>query len=409
MDKAAELAQMGIDPGSVEQVSLDLKRMLDRGILVDIDIHGMSIFTTRTSWEELGIRPTDLRSSRFRRGTKDVIPGQYIKRLRSLETQFRQCLERHSFEIQGFRPWRYVPFTAYESFRRDWDKLKDALDDLKATIIANRDLFVDELAADFASMAREAWAAITARRPADAGPFVLVVPGNGVFESSDNFVDYVVSRAVGQVPSAEAIQSCIWVDYRNAMLVTGVEEAQAHAEIAQAREAARLASIQANAQARMALAEADEAEKLSRLRIKAEESRLYAMRQAELEHARQQLAGAVSPIQDVLDQLRAQIYRDVQEIAESIERNGHLRGRVAERARGLLDTVQLLNAHGDADLEVALDDLRSRMDVQPDDGTRYSIDAVMAGLNKVADLTHQSALDIAARAQMLTRSGAIEL
>jgi hypothetical protein len=56
--------------------------MRELGVLVDVDVHGTSMFTARATWNELGIPEEDTRRKRLKRGTKDLIPKVYIGRLR---------------------------------------------------------------------------------------------------------------------------------------------------------------------------------------------------------------------------------------------------------------------------------------------------------------------------------------
>jgi len=390
----------------IATVSLDIARMRELGVLVDIDIHGTSMFTARASWAELGIPREDTRRKRLRRGSKDLIPHLYIGRLRSLETRFRQSLERHSFVLQGFRPYRWVPFTAYEAWRAGWADLQAELAELKADILTHYDEFVDALAADFAQVAHEAWDAVRARRPAGAGEFALVT-SQGAFDSLDAFTDHVVARAVAQMPSPDQIERGLYVDYKNALVVTGADLEAEHLHTEQ------LYTEQAQERTR----QVEEWARQHKLRLEVEEAeqasgiRLAAMRQAELEHARRQLQNTVSPFAEVFEQFRARIYEDVQEIATSISRNGHVRGKVAERARGLLDAYRLLGAaSGDDELEAALLELRARLNQRPaNDNGRYDTAAVRAALDDIATLTHDAAQAVISRANAHTRASALEL
>jgi hypothetical protein len=388
-ERVAQVATAtGEEAERIAAVRLDIRRMRELGVLVDIDVHGTSMFTARASWDELGIPREDTRRKRLKRGSKDLVPHEYVGKLRSLEARFRQSLEKHSFVLQGFRPYRWVPFTAYEAWRQDWARLQAELADLKADILAHYDDFVDAIAADFAQIAREAWDAIRARRPAGAGEFALVT-GDGAFEDVDAFVDHVVGRATAQMPPRGAVERSLYVDYRNATVVTGADvEAEwlRQEQLATAREQERARQHQAwqeaQAQQRLFDIEAREAEELSRLRVQEEQAKLAAMRHAELEHARRQLDQMTSPFTEVVEQFRAQIHRDVQEIAASIRKNDHVRGRVAERARGLLDLYRLLGA---------------------------ATASVEAALRDIAALTHEAAQAVAQRAGAHTRAGAIEL
>src|SRR5438128_2682147 len=94
-DQAAKL--LGLEAGSIGTVRMQLRQLRNLGILVDIDIRGTSMFQRAASWAEWGIGDQDIRHSRLSGGVKLLIPAQYVKRLRSLETRFRQTLEQYSY------------------------------------------------------------------------------------------------------------------------------------------------------------------------------------------------------------------------------------------------------------------------------------------------------------------------
>jgi hypothetical protein len=158
----------------------------------------------------------------------------------------------------------------------------------------------------------------------------------------------------------------------------------------------------------------EEQQRLVQMRLEAEERRLQAMHEAELAHARQQLEKMASPFQEVFEQLRAQIHQDVIEIAHSIQKNGYLRGKVAERARNLIETFRLLNAHGDDELEAALGDLRARLvkleapRSKEKEQHSYDTQAVVQQLEAIKSITHQAAVEVARRAATPTRARALE-
>jgi len=120
-DKKAALAQKaGVAPKEVGAVRLQLQKLQTEGVLVDVDFDGATCtcpwmtphfvapvwgqngarhtkwfldkctFTTRATYQELGIPHGDVRRQRIRAGNKDVIPTLYLKKLRSLEIRFRQ-------------------------------------------------------------------------------------------------------------------------------------------------------------------------------------------------------------------------------------------------------------------------------------------------------------------------------
>ena len=102
-DKKAALAERaGVAEENVGAVRLQLQKLQQEGVLVDVDFHGGHVFTTRATYQVLGIPHGDVRRQRIRAGSKTLIPVKYLKRLRSLETRFRQGLDKYGFQIGAF-------------------------------------------------------------------------------------------------------------------------------------------------------------------------------------------------------------------------------------------------------------------------------------------------------------------
>jgi len=433
-ERKAELARrIGLgDPQTVSTIQLDIQRMRRMGVLVDVDIHGLSMLSARASWAELGIPPGDVRRARLRRGNKDLFP-EHIKRFRSLETRLRASLDKRSFILKGFRPYRWVPFTAYGAWREEWDKLQQEWAEVLADLLDHYDEIVLDEWATAAEIAREAWDALLARhvaknRKADSEPVIVIGGREFSDQAPATFTAHIQERAVARIPGREALAVGLYADYRTALVLSGAdleaenlrqEQIRTVQEEEQARQAtvwaqARTVQERAQAEQHQLTLEIEEQERQTEMRLQAEHRRLQAMHEAEMEHARQQLANMVSPFAEVFQQLRSQIHLDIAEIAASIERNGHLRGKVAERAHNLVETFQLLNAHGDEALESALGELKGRLAQRPavEQGkktTRYDTQAVLGQLNKIKTLTHQAAADVAQRAARPTRARALEL
>jgi hypothetical protein len=391
--------------------------MRELGVLVDIDICGLSLLSILVSWAELGVPTGDVRRKRLRRGRKDLFP-EHAKKFRSLETRFRASLEKHSFILEGFRPYRWVPFTAYESWKEAWGQLqaewKAVLDDL----LDHYDEMVQEEAAVAAQIATEAWDALVARykaRHSDKEEPVIVI---GEREFSEQvpaeFVRYVQRRALDQLPTQEALRNGLYVDYRTALVLDGADleaERLRQEQLKTAWQQEQIKQAQARAEQQAIQQQMWAEERKTRLDVEAHEKKLQAMHKAEMEHARQQLQGIVSPFKETFDQLRAQMYADTSEIAASIQKHGYLHGKVAERARNLFDTFSLLNAHGDSELEAALKELRQSLNKRPaeeDQKATYDLAAIQTQLRAIEDMTHEAARQVAERAAAPTRARALE-
>jgi hypothetical protein len=138
--------------------------------------------------------------------------------------------------------------------------------------------------------------------------------------------------------------------------------------------------------------------------------KIVAMRKAEAEHARTQLQQIASPFQEVFQALRSQLAKDAKEMLESIKKNGNVRGKVAERGRGLLELFDLLAVQDDYELRGRLESLKQAIGLIGDEKTgnepERDTNQVVTNLQEIAELEHQAVIDLMARP---SRFGMIEL
>jgi transcription antitermination factor NusG len=126
---------------------------------------------------------------------------------------------------------------------------------------------------------------------------------------------------------------------------------------------------------------------------------IEAMIKAEGEHIRSQFIETVSPIEEVFSQVRNQMAEVCIEAAESFSKNGHLRGKTAEKLRGLVDFYNLIKIEDDANLLQKLQELKSVIGEvgsdRPKTATRPPQDVINA-LNGVIDLQKTIKADLIA-------------
>jgi len=375
--------KLGISADRVALVRLDLDKLLTLGALIDIDVHGISMFETRATWEELGIPKDSMRRTRFTREAKALIPKEYLKNLKSIETRARRCLERHSFIVEGFRPCRWVPFTAYKEWLKEHEELGEEWNTLKAKLLARYESHIlRSLKDDFACVASEAYASLHLE------------------ESKEEFVARVVGKARSRMPSSEELAQCLTIDYRTAALVSpsAVEAELAYRdrlrhERGLADEKAALDAAKLKAKRRKALAKAEVAEAEARQK----ERLLVEMRQTELAHYREQLQEMASPIEEVVHHLRSQMYEGASGLLTSLQKHGYLTGPAVKQAKGMVRSFRMLNALDDKELEELLDEVDTLL-AQPRE--ERDTEAVRASLAEITDLTAESARQVARLARM---------
>ncbi len=399
--KAAQVA--GVETARMRQVRLDIGKMLDAGLLIDVDLHGFSALKASVSWAELGIADDDERRQRMGTGVKFLAPAQYVKALNSLETRFRQSLDRFGYDMDGFKPWRWMAFDDYAEWQAQWKVLCSALTDLRLDIIVHYDEIVAENRAYFQGVARRAWQNIRAQITTGA----VAQIGGRVYANYEDFEERIVTTALAKLPSVEFLHTGIFADYKTGYLVTPPEVLSYYSQL----NAAQYQESAAEAQARQEwLAARDQEMALDEKRM-TQRARAEAVKQAELEHARQQLASIKSPVQEVMEQFRARIYEKVVKATAALSGNHGLPAKTATMLKGLGTLYQTLAAvTEDNELETALASLQNALDKIPAEGEgKYDIGAVAAALTGVMRLTEDAAHSAARASVQESRASVLEL
>lgn len=403
----------GQDPQAAIKLQLDFLRQ--NGILVDLDIRGTGMFQKTPNWVELGIADwtDDERVKQFTRGSKFLYPEEKIRAIKSVESRLRQNLEKHSTEVTGFKPYRFIPYTAYAGWRERHDAIVADGESLKAELIANRPDYVDQIAETYTEVAEAAWVAATSGevggRRVQLYNYVQVVDrAKHQVRPLDHeqFVSYIVEMTVGQIPTAQEIETKLRYDYTTALIYgeqdIAADQARAAAirdQIDLQRQVSRAEAVKADLD-NQALAEKYRAEAwMNQERQRALEmerdEKIAAMRQAEYEHHRKQLRETVSPFAEVYRQAVSQFIDHAKEILESVRKNNHVKGKVAERGRGLVDLYQLmvLPGLGDERLETYLRELKALL---PEQAEARKPEEIAAKLQDIIDLEAEIASDLQA-------------
>jgi hypothetical protein len=410
----------------VSTIRLELDWIRKNGALVDVDVVGLSMLTCTVRLSELGF-PDEIALATigqvimnladagllpewilsFNRRTNSVSMALcrpvYLRSAKSIESQVRQQLAAFSYRKGMERvlgPYYWIPVTAYAAWKSDFDQRQAALEEVKAHLVNDLVAWEHEIAAGWRLIAREAYAAITRRVPFTYG--------------EEAFTDRLVQAVARRLPTAEQIQGGIRLEYSTPVLLTPSEveaDLARRDAIAHQRELeyARVAEIETEHRARARVVDAESFEQARLLRVQTdaeaqiaweraeyERRRLRAMHEAELEHARRQIAEMESPFQQVIESLRADIYETVQHVLASIQKHGHVRGKSAEQARNMIATFQLLNVAGDEELERLLGDLGQALD-RPGAETARDAGAIADALTALARETVEAAQAVARR------------
>jgi len=409
LDERKDQATQRVGGETPRSIAADIREMLDGGLLISISVYGMSIISRALKWEELGFKTDDENNSRLKAGAKLLVAPDYAKKLASIETRIRQCADRFTRALEAFRPWQWLSFDAYDAFLARWGELLAELETLRAEGVERYDEFVDENATYSGSLARRSWRTFQASYEYGAA---LVLPGGYVFgpDDEDAYVDWVVSNVLEQMPTRDDIAYRIRAKYKTAVLFTQADleiEAARQAEARAVESAAATRIQQEYLQQHLLRVEEQEQERTIRTRNEA-------IRVAEVERARAQLDQTISPLDEMLHQLMNEIAEGAQAVLDSINKNGHVRGKVADRARGLRELFQMMGGrhlqdHGD--LERLLNDLDAHLERTPvvEKGqSAYKVENVVETLGQIIEATHAQVDDILKRTDIQTRAGALE-
>lgn len=318
------------------RVQLDILR--ENGILIDLTITGSGIFTKTASFDEIGFLQDSAKDARYgwiKPGAKYLIPEEPVKRIKTVVIRMRQVFDAHSRKVTGFYPYNWMPYTSHPAFVEKWKDLRDEFYEVKAEIIANRDEYVDTISKEYEKIALSAWKAMAAQ---DGGKVII-----GAEEMDmEDFVSYMVEKTVCLVPSVEAIEEKLHADYITALVYSEYDVAKESAEVEKVRRELSAAEEAAELKNRILLEELRSKTLKNNTEKEERDLKIEAMRQAELEHARSQIKETVSPFVEVYKNALAECVERAADLLETIKKGGVVRGKIAEKGRGLLEFYNMM-------------------------------------------------------------------
>jgi len=401
----------GFEIDRIGVVRLQLNQLLSEGILIDLDITGESMFTRQADWSEVGIQAGEIRSSRLTRGQKFLISEERIKNLRSVTTRMRQWLEKMTNDITGFRPWRYLNYKRYEDWVERWGALLNEFQSAKQDILDHYDKDIEDLKRDYEEIAERSWQSIRSLG------YEAIIYNDRAFTDKTEFAQYMIERVLEKVPSKHTIELVLQADYRVSIIegqgqieehYLKSETIRAEAAVVRAQAEAKIAIEKAKlnaqldeeyAQARMLQEQERHNSEMNLLAEQEKRAKIDAMIRAEADHIRQQFAKEVSPIEEVFTQLRKEMAEICLGAAESVKKNGYVRGKTAEKLRGLVEFYQLSSIQEDPVLLQKLQELRKAVGPVGDERTKdmpeRSPEEVIGALKQVIDLQNTIKQDLA--------------
>lgn len=344
---------LGISAAEVETMPFDLTALEQAGIFLNIDATGFSVLSRQLDWQSLGIELPKDKAVSLSPPRTGLLPDDYRKPLQRAASRAHNALCRYSFRfalcetVLGSSEYRWIPYTAFEAFEKEFVAACENLARAKAAVIENYDRILETLRGTFRQLATDSadrLAATVKDQPFDR----------------DVFIDNTVARAIAMVPKPAAIRDGMRIEMRPKVIILGSEmraeqaiAAKLELETQEAHKAQTKISIELQAQQEIA----DIKVKTAFEDQKHEQELRERIRQIKIEAVKREVETTLSPIKEGLDQLNSTIYEAAKEIAEKLSDSKFVPGGTAKRAREMYRWFKLMNFTGDTEVETVLEEL----------------------------------------------------
>ena len=325
----------------------DWSRIVQDVISVDLDIKYWR-GETKLRQEDLGLEEIepeyrDFFSKNIVLGRKRLMPAQYHRELRGIESRARDLLSRYSYPSG----WGHLmPKKAYPEWKALILPLREHFYGLRDELAARREQIVEEMRQEYTQAAKAAWKVKSLSRTRSGSLRDWLDP-----EAPQDFVEEFVRAVVGHIPTAQAIYDSFFFDWTPAYIAT---PAELEAELVQA-ERIRLG--------REELLEVEDLDwQKKRLELDAAKSRLREEEALDREIRSKAAETRERKIDATLDQISGQLRQMIYEVSvdalAAIENSPRqtdgspfLPGRSAAALRNLVSQVRRLNFMDDAEVE----------------------------------------------------------
>jgi hypothetical protein len=331
----------------------DLTALEQAGIFLNIDATGFSVLSRQLDWQSLGIELPKEQAVHLSPPRTGLLPDNYRKPLQRAASRAHNALDRYSFRfalcetVLGSSEYRWIPFTAFEAFEKEFVAALENLARAKASVIENYDEILETLRGTFRQLATDSADRLAATVKDE--PF-----------DRDEFINTTVARAMQMVPTPPVIRDGMRIKMRPKVILLGSEM---RAE--QTRAAKLELETQTTNRAQTEIAIEIEAQKeIAEIKVKTafedekrEQELKERIRQIKIEAVKREVESSISPLKEGLDQLNSTIYEAAKEMAEKLNDSKFVPGGTAKRAREMYRWFKLMNFTGDVEVETVLAEL----------------------------------------------------
>lgn len=325
------------EPKQANKVTLDLAKLRDGGVFIQVTVRGMSLVKRQTSFSERGISAYDARRRLQTAGVTYTIPTEIASALHSLENKIRANLKRYAYDLNGFRPYQFLTWDAAVLFYKKHLSLCGEGDELVEKLITLMPEYRTKSIDTFKAVAESAWDSYEAStRRAGAQP----VP-------KQPFIDNLIANAMAKIPSDDVIRQSFSFEYSVALAQLG-SDMQRELEILNELDADR-----AETRARIVKANAEEWATNYKLRKQqfATDREKEVMKMMIAERVRDQLNNEADPFQDAVAELRGRMAGAAKDILDALNKaDGKLTKSAEKKARGMIDLFKVMTLGTDDEL-----------------------------------------------------------
>jgi len=351
--KEAAAGHLGISKAEVETMPFDLTALENAGIFLNIDATGFSVLSRQLDWQSLGIELPKEQAVHLSPPRTGLLPDDYRKPLQRAASRAHNALDRYSFRfalcetVLGTSEYRWIPYTAFEAFEKEFAAALENLARAKAAVIENYDEIIETLRETFRQLATDSAERLTATMKDE--PF-----------DREDFIERTAARAMGMIPSVAAIRDGMRIEMRPKVILLGSE---IRAEQAQVAKIELEKQITSKAQTEIAI-EIGAQKEIAEIKVKSvfedekrERELKERIRQIKIEAVKREVETSISPIKEGLDQLNGVVYEAAREIAEKLSDSKFVPGGTAKKAREMYRWFRLMNFTGDPEVETVLAEL----------------------------------------------------
>lgn len=351
--KETAAAHLGITAAEVETMPFDLTALEQSGIFLNVDATGFSVLSRQLDWQSLGIELPKDKTVHLSPPRTGLLPDDYRKPLQRAASQAHNALDRYSFRfvlcetVLGSSEYRWIPYTAFEAFEKEFASALENLARAKAAVIENYDEILETLRGTFRQLATDSAERLAATMKDE--PF-----------DRDEFINTTVARAMTMIPTVAAIRDGMRIEMRPKVILLGSEMRAEQAQVAKIELEKQMTS---KAQTEIAI-EIEAQKEIAEIKVKSafedekrEQELKERIRQIKIEAVKREVETSISPIKEGLDQLNATVYEAAKEMAEKLNDSKFVPGGTAKKAREMYRWFKLMNFTGDTEVETVLAEL----------------------------------------------------